>query len=243
MAFITILAVVSTYLCKTFNLTAEFPLTLIGIAIVFPLVFSINGAYKRREEVLDSYGRIKAHGMALYYASRDWIGDKNKKEVEELADLLEKLLKNIKTLFNTKKGKKPADEAPIYEIFSELSEYIQTMRKRGLSNGEISRSNQYLSKMMIAFEDMKHIYQYRTPKTLRAYNRVFIYLLPIIYGPHFAFVSLEYAPHLWFWIPIVLSVILVGLDNVQDDLENPYDQIGEDDVMIGAEKFVKRLKC
>jgi hypothetical protein len=42
-------AVASTYLCGRFGLLAEFPLTLIATAVVFPIVFSIGGAYKRRE--------------------------------------------------------------------------------------------------------------------------------------------------------------------------------------------------
>ena len=40
----------------------------------------------------------------------------------------------------------------------------------------------------------------------------------------------------------LLSIILVSLDNIQDHLENPFDQIGEDDVMINAEKFVSLLE-
>ncbi len=59
---VTLLSVVSTYLCRENGLLAEFPLTLIGTAIVFPIVSSIGGAYKRREAALDEYGSIKAHG-------------------------------------------------------------------------------------------------------------------------------------------------------------------------------------
>ncbi len=42
-------------------------------------------------------------------------------------------------------------------------------------------------------------------------------------------------------MPVLFSVILVSLDNIQDHLENPFDQVGEDDVAINAEKFVARL--
>jgi hypothetical protein len=34
-------------------------------AIVFPIVFSINSAYKRREAVLDDYAALKAHGRNI----------------------------------------------------------------------------------------------------------------------------------------------------------------------------------
>jgi hypothetical protein len=43
-------------------------------------------------------------------------------------------------------------------------------------------------------------------------------------------------------MPILFSVIFVALDNIQDHLENPFDQVGEDDVLINAEKFVSRLE-
>ena len=43
-------------------------------------------------------------------------------------------------------------------------------------------------------------------------------------------------------MPILFSVVLVSLENIQDHLENPFDQIGEDDIVINAEKFVERLE-
>jgi hypothetical protein len=70
---VTALAVLSTSLCERFGFTAELPLTLVTIAVVFPIVFSIGGAYKRRESVLNDYGAIKAHGRAIYFAARDWL--------------------------------------------------------------------------------------------------------------------------------------------------------------------------
>jgi hypothetical protein len=42
-------------------------------------------------------------------------------------------------------------------------------------------------------------------------------------------------------MPVLFTTILVSLDNIQTLLENPFDPIGEDDIMINAEKFVARL--
>jgi len=42
-------------------------------------------------------------------------------------------------------------------------------------------------------------------------------------------------------MPVLFTLILVGLANIQDHLENPFDQIGEDDVAINPEKFVASL--
>ncbi len=55
------LSVVSTAACIEYNITADFPLPLIATAIIFPIVFSINGAYKRREaqgQTIIPYKRI-----------------------------------------------------------------------------------------------------------------------------------------------------------------------------------------
>ncbi|MCP4898312.1 MAG: hypothetical protein GY906_15165 [bacterium] len=81
---------------------------------------------------------------------------------------------------------------------------------------------------------MKHVYQYRNPRTLRAFSDFFIVVLPIAYGPHFARMAGESSYGLHFIVPVLFSIILVSLDNIQNHLENPFDQIGEDDVTINV---------
>ncbi|NNC48258.1 MAG: hypothetical protein HKO13_07495 [Sphingomonas sp.] len=56
--------------------------------------------------------------------------------------------------------------------------------------------------------------------------------------------AIEYgAPKLTYIIPVLFAIILTGLDNIQTHLEDPFDQIGPDDVAINAEKFVELLDC
>ena len=42
-------------------------------------------------------------------------------------------------------------------------------------------------------------------------------------------------------MPILFVLILVGLANIQDHLENPFDQIGQDDVAIHPDRFIETL--
>ncbi|SVA89950.1 uncharacterized protein METZ01_LOCUS142804, partial [marine metagenome] len=44
-----------TYACILLEFTFDIPTDLIGIAIVFPIVFSINAAYVRREKALSHF--------------------------------------------------------------------------------------------------------------------------------------------------------------------------------------------
>ena len=69
---ITTLSVLCAYLCFTYGLIAKFPDMLVGVAIVFPVVFSIGSAYNRREMALQRWADFRGHAIAIYYASRDW---------------------------------------------------------------------------------------------------------------------------------------------------------------------------
>ena len=241
---VVVLALASTYICLKADIKADFPLTLIATAVIFPLVFSIGGAYKRRENALAKYGSIKAHGRAIYFACRDWLEGSNEEVQNKAKGLLLDLLKSCRTLFLQDKTKMYDNEKEVYRCFSRLSKFIkEDLRQKGLASGEVSRCNQYLSKTIIAFEDIKHIYQYRTPRTLRAFSDFFVVVLPIIYGPYFASLGDDFSkPWLVYTMPILFTTILVSLDNIQNHLENPFDQIGEDDISINAEKFVDRLE-
>ena len=95
--------------------------------------------------------------------------------------------------------------------------------------------------MNLAFEQIKHIYQYRTPRTLRTFSDIFITVLPPLYGPYFAYIAADFSPGLTYLMPVLFALVLASLDNIQEHLENPFDQVGQDDVTINAEKFMDRL--
>ncbi|MCB1608336.1 MAG: hypothetical protein KDI71_15315 [Xanthomonadales bacterium] len=239
---VTLLSIASTYLCLRLDIKADFPLTLVATAVIFPIVFSISGAYKRRETALANYGTLKSHGLALYYAARDWVPQVQPELVSRCVQLQAQLLSQIRDLFVADVSLMRQNEAPVYATFSEISLYIRDqLRANGMVANEVSRCNQYLSKMMVAFENTKHIYQYRTPRTLRAFSTVFIFLVPILYGPYFASEAAGYAAQVTYVMPALFSLVLVSLYNIQNHLENPFDGIGEDDVTINVEPFRARM--
>lgn len=240
---VALMSVASTYFCIQNNLIADFPFTIITTAVVFPIVFSISGAYKRRESALNDYSSLKAHGKALYLASRDWLENSTPEIQSKFKSLLEDLFDACHKTFTDERNDLRENEAHVYKTFSNISEFIKDdLRANGLASGECSRCNQYLSKMMLSFENAKHIYQYRTPTTLRAFSDLFIILLPFVYGPYFAFLADEASKGLGYVMPVLFSVVLVALDNIQSHLENPFDQVGEDDIVINTDLLIQRLK-
>ena len=201
--------------------------------MVFPVVFSIDSAYKRRERALWMLSDFKAHVLAIYLASRDWL-EGNEEFEEEIKNNLIGVYESIREIFTNGSEK---TQLNIYKKISDLSLLMKKFRALELPSGEISRVSQYISKIAIDVENLASILRYRTPVTLRAYSKVFIYSFPILYGPYFASVSGHYSPNLEYMMPVLFSFILVSLDNIQSHLENPFDQVGEDDIVFDVEEF------
>ncbi len=237
---VTGLAIGSTYACRLMDLKADFPLTIIGISIVFPVVFSIDSAYKRRERALSLLADFKAHLLSIYYASRDWVESEGfEKEVK--VQLISSYL-SLRDLFTGEGQGIDKAERRIFENISRVSKVVTGFGKLGLPSGELSRVNQYVNKLAVSVENLKVILHYRTPVTLRAYSKVFIYTFPIIYGPYFEYVAEQYSNGLQYMMPIMFSFILISLDNIQGHLENPFDQIGEDDIKFDVEEFSEMIE-
>ena len=229
--FVTVCSLVATYLCVLYEIRAALPSGLIGIAIIFPIVFSINAAYKRREDVLKYFASLKAHGVALYLAHTDWSTDENSSK-ERAKQLFLSLLSNVNLFFLSQTSEDELWNKKIFSNFKEFSKSHEKLRESGVAATEISRANQYLRSMMIEFEKMKNIKLYQTPKSLRAYSQIFLNLFPILYAPYFAQICHDSHVYSGYIVAFIYSVVLVTLDNIQEDLENPFDQVGEDDVNL-----------
>ena len=240
---ITILAIISTCICDRYDLTARFPDMLVGVAIVFPVVFSISSAYTRRETALQRLSDFKGHAVAIYYATRDWTMDKNNDLPERARGMMNELTRTMRDMFTRHhRNEWEKYEHDVYRLFSELSKFTMELPRYGVQGSEMSRISQYVSKMIIAFDNLKVIHAYRTPITLRAYSKVFIYIFPIIYGPYFAATAHDYAHSLEYVMPVLYSFILVSLDNIQDHLEHPFDEVGEDDVRIDEQDMIAVMR-
>jgi predicted membrane chloride channel (bestrophin family) len=230
-AIIILLSLLATYFCVLFDLAIELPTGLIGIAIVFPIVFSINAAYRRREEALQAFASLKAHAVAIFYAHRDWVPGKSSEHQNRIKRLIAEILQHLRNNFSD--GiETEAEFQQIYSVFSKMSRSMEVLRSAGVSGSEISRANQYLRAMIIDFEKMRNILNYRTPTALRAYSQVFLNIFPILFAPYFADLSGKYFYSLGFLVAAFYSLVLVSLDNIQERLENPFDGVGVDDVNL-----------
>lgn len=134
---VTTLAIISTYLCIHFGIRIDFPLTVITIAVVFPIVFTIGSAYKRREVALTHYGMIKSICRSIYFASRDWIPEEEKAKTDENNEKLKNIIKNVLNTINIMLKADPDNRAKkeknAYDAISYLSQAINEFRERGMA--------------------------------------------------------------------------------------------------------------
>ncbi len=234
---VSVLSVVATYICVRMDIHADISLSMLSMAIVFPIVFAINSAYQRREEALGYLAGIKGHCVSIFLAVKHW-GDKELASHELIVTTslhLNNVVGEIKNYLITEKF--GPYEFKVYHAISSLSKNLQKMRKI-LNASEMSRINEYVSMLIVDYENLKTIREYRTPITLKTYSRAFIYTFPVVFSPFFAStIGVFSFPIITYLIPLVYSFILISLINIQDHMEDPFDGIGEDDIKIEPERF------
>jgi hypothetical protein len=240
---ITALTIIATYFCKHFDFIGDLPITLIGTAIIFPVVFSINSAYKRREDAIMYYASLKANWLGIFMAAKNWVGSDFADFKNEVRAELVLSIQLMHDYFMQNPEKHQQLDQSIYNKFDDISQLIQKLRLANITPSELSRTDQYLTRGINDFEKMRKIFIYRTPNSLRTYSKFFIYSFPILYAPYFAHHLDNTTDFIGYTSAVLYSFVFVSLINIQDQLENPFDQYGEDDIEFDIAEFENMLKA
>jgi predicted membrane chloride channel (bestrophin family) len=236
---ISLLSLTSTYICIVAEVPVDIPSSILGVAIVFPIVFSINAAYRRREEALSFLASFKSHAVALYWAHRDWLKAPDPTHTARFTGLVQALFERVAHCLRFDRHDPAKHDAfqAVYTTFSDLSASIEALRRCDLSTSEVSRLNQYLRTLVTDFERLYNICIYRTPLSVRAHCKVFITTFPVLFGPYFAYVAQKSFALGGYGVSVLFSFVLVSLENIQDDLENPFDAVGVDDIHLDIYRY------
>lgn len=234
-SMISIFASVSTYWSYQFHFRVNLNGNdLVTVAVVYPLVFSVNAAYQRRQEALRSLAALKGHAFALRLCFAHWSKDtRPSSELIYAADIIiEKFFDDLK-MYLSNQVLVPDKEEEIITAFSALSLLNEKLRTEGVAPPEIAKANEYVRNMMVEFESMKSIHVYRTPSSLLLYTKFFLAIIPVVYGPVFADIAAR-SGHVVYGVilAVLFAVVLTALDNTQDILENPYDGLSADDIQF-----------
>lgn len=221
---------ITTHFTLINNFQYNFDLTMISIAIIFPLVFTIKSSFRRREKAIEYLARFKS-GLITVNAclqSQPKISDEEK-------DMLERDILDISKKLKEYLGPESTSLKKVQEAAEKISLYVQKRSSKMKFNASLKIQG-FMRDVLVGIENTAAIKEHRTPTSIRAYCLVFIYLYPIIYIPSVYFRLLDGGaksdPWVLYTLGLISTFILISLFNVQEQLENPFDQIGVDDVKL-----------
>ena len=221
-----------SFLVIQYRIKYNYDLTVISIAIIFPLVFTIRAAFRRREKALEHLSRFKASMLIVHYSFQ-----RSKKLTEEKKWVIKNILVQISDSLVTKLSKHSSDQAELRGNLTAAFQFIQD-HKEEISTSEAMKIFRFMKDVHTTIENLIAIDTHRTPISLRAYCQVFIYFFPVIYTPALLH-RLEHNSPDWvvYTLSVITGFILISLFNVQDEMEHPFDQQGLDDIRLSEFKF------
>ncbi|MDG1968256.1 MAG: hypothetical protein P8I30_02400 [Flavobacteriaceae bacterium] len=215
-----------------FEIIYNIDLTLISIAIIFPLVFAIRGAFKRREKALEflSLHRGALKTISYYFLSSRKLSDDAKIEIVSILEDLSESFLNHLSLSNYDTSKIDQKTALIVDFLEKHDEEI--------SGGVKQKIYRFIRDVHVSQENLIAIHTHRTPISLKAYCLIFIYMFPVIYTPTIINkIGFDNPTTLTYFVVMISEFILISLYNIQDQMEYPFDKDGLDDIKLQYFKF------
>ena len=207
-------------------------LTLISIAMIFPLVFTIRGSFRRREKALEHLSEFRGTIKTLdyFFMSNVKLTDENKAEVYEI---LVKISNNLMSQLKANSH----ETAKLDGNIDELYEFVQ-LHKESISGKREEKIFRLMQDLHETIENVHAINVHRTPISLKAYCLIFIYIFPLIYAPSIIYkVGAERSVWITYFIVVLSQFILISLYNIQNQLEYPFDDKGMDDIKLNNFKI------
>jgi hypothetical protein len=224
--FVLVICLGVTYLCIGLDFSFDLNVTLFSIAVIFPLVFTIRQSFRRRDEIIKLLSVFKSSLTAVYrcFANIDKLDDAKKQHVT-------RSLQEISRLFLEALRGHHYQAEQVRENLAALFELIQD-NKDSISSGTALKIVRFLQDLEQSMENTIGIKTHGSPISLRAYCLVFIYVFPFVFIPTLIYNMQAGEAWVVYSLSIIHGFILISLYNVQDHMENPFDQVGLDDINL-----------
>jgi len=219
-----LISLIVLFLSYKFSITYNIDLTLISIAIIFPLVFTIRGAFRRREKALEHLSLFRG---SLKTVENIVKGSKlEEKDIKTTIDLISKCSHGLIDYLSDVVSTTKSHDKNIEELYSFL------LSKRDIiGGGTLQKVSRFLKDTYDSADNLVGIHTHRTPISLKAYCLIFVYIFPLIYTPTIINkIGIENPPYLTYFIVVLSQFILISLYNIQDQMEYPFDKEGIDDI-------------
>lgn len=225
---VIIVTILATKIIHVLNLSLDLDLTLLSIAILFPLVFTIRGSFKRREKTLEFLSEFKTGLKLCLYCI-----DRSEKTPEEVKQKFRDIILSISDLLIAYINGKNVTMKEVHEHIQMVPDFLRN-NNEVIGNSTSTRIIRYMKEVNNGAECTMAIKNHRTPVSLRAYCLVFIFLFPFLHGANLMERINANNDLIWvvYLINCIISFVLITIYNIQQDLEDPFDQNGLDDIRL-----------
>lgn len=153
------------------------------------------------------------------------LSDESKEEMSQI--ILEISDKTMEHLKSNNESTEDLDD-----IINNVQRFMVT-RSHDINKKLSDRVFRFMKDLHESIENLHAINIHRTPISLKAYCKVFIYIFPVIYAPSIIeIIGLNHNPAIAYFIVLLTEFILITLYNIQDQLEYPFDNVGLDDINL-----------
>ncbi len=226
-----VVCIAVTFYCFRFDYSYDLSITLFSIAIIFPLVFTIREAFKRRDNALKFLSMFKASINVVHHSFEN-----NKKLSDEAKAEVTSSLNKVSTSFLEALKENKLDAAPARKELNSVFSFVKIHREE-IALSVSAKLFRVLQDAQESMENTFSIKMHGTPISLRAYCLVFIYIFPIVFTPSLVYTLSGTPPWVVYFISVLHGFILISLYNVQEHMEDPFDQVGLDDIKIDEFHF------
>ena len=222
-----IISLIVLFLAYKYQIDYDIDLTLISIAIIFPLVFCIRSAFRRREKALEHLSQFRSNLKTIeHYVKMSKLSAENLKDFSNL-------IINLETDFLDELSKSKIDLKKIDKNTQGVFDFLKNNEEE-ISGGIRQKAIRFLRDVSDGQDNLIAIYLHRTPISLKAYCLIFIYLFPLVYTPTIIHKmgNDSDAMILTSFVVLLSEFILISLYNIQDQMEYPFDDDGLDDIQL-----------
>ena len=240
------------FLCSraVFNIQYSTSLEIVAYGTIFPLTFGIECAFANRERAVQGLAEVKALASTIYMQAASWDRSGSGACAARMRAILMDMIKHMEIYcrnplasqvsFPLRRGLNRASaDHYVYDAFARLFHEIETRgpdmgyAPKGRQGGMMGKGRLWESarRMIIAWEDVKTVRYYTSPRVLRRFCFFMIHAIPILLAPYWVHFCAEdhdgtiealdplYGCFSGYFLGVIFCVILITLDRVRDGLD------------------------
>jgi hypothetical protein len=217
----------ATFVAIQYHIKFHADLLLFGLCVVFPLHFSLQAAFKRRDKALEYFSLFKAGSLALNYTfqmSEDLVAEKK--------EAIRVVINNMGTTLINQLENRMAGYKVMHQKLDEVFAFMEANRE-DISKRNALRMVRYMKDISESSSYLVSLVTHRTMLGLRFYSIFFIIILPLVVAPLFLFRFESLIPAWGLHLALAfVTLALVTLNNFQTMIEYPFDPKGIDNVKV-----------